>query len=186
MQKKGLPAFIQKIITLVVLILIFPFFIGIIFLILIFDKFPIFFSQTRIGKEEKPFQILKFRTMNKAGNVTFLGKFLRKYSLDELPQLLNIIKGDMLLVGPRPLLPEYLPLYSEKQKKRHLIKPGLSGWAQIKGRNTLSWQKKFELDVWYVENQSWILDLKIIVLTIKKIFIRPDGEIFAETFNGKN
>ncbi len=185
-SKKGLPDYLQKIMALCIFIFILPLFILIIFLIVVFDKKPIFFLQIRIGKDEKPFQIFKFRTINQQQKVTFLGRFLRKYSLDELPQLLNVIKGDMLLIGPRPLLPEYLPLYSIQQKKRHQIKPGLSGWAQIKGRNAISWQQKFELDVWYVENQSFILDIKIIVLTIKKIFFRPDGEVFSETFNGKN
>lgn len=183
---KGLSPFLQRCIAFIILILLLPLLILIIFLVLILDKKPVFFVQIRIGKNEKPFEILKLRTMNEAQKITFIGYFLRKYSLDELPQLINIIKGDMLLIGPRPLLPEYLPLYSPEQKKRHHVKPGLSGWSQIKGRNALSWQEKLALDIWYIENQSFWLDIKIIVLTIKKIFFRPDGEIMAEKFDGKN
>jgi lipopolysaccharide/colanic/teichoic acid biosynthesis glycosyltransferase len=124
--------------------------------------------------------------MNKDGKITKLGYFLRKYSLDELPQLFNILKGDMLLIGPRPLLPEYLPLYSEEQKKRHLLKAGLTGWTQINGRNALNWEQKFQLDIWYVENQSFLLDIKILLITLKKILFKADGNITSELFNGKN
>jgi sugar transferase EpsL len=157
----------------------------------------IFFLQERIGYQNKPFYIFKLKTMRDLRDVngrllpdeqrvTAVGKFLRKTSLDELPQILNILKGDMRLVGPRPLLPEYLPLYSAQQLKRHSVKPGITGWAQVNGRNSLTWQEKFELDLWYVENKSWKLDLKIIWLTIMNIFKKQDGDEFAEKFNGKN
>jgi len=143
--------------------------------------FSIFFNQKRPGMNARPFKFYKFRTMtekeDKNGNLlsdnerlTPYGSFLRKTSLDELPSLWNIIKGDMSLVGPRPLLMEYLPLYSKGQMRRHKVKPGITGWAQINGRNAISWEEKFELDIWYVENQSFWLDIKIIVLTIWKVF----------------
>jgi lipopolysaccharide/colanic/teichoic acid biosynthesis glycosyltransferase len=122
--------------------------------------------------------------------ITFLGKFLRKTSIDELPQLLNVLIGDMSLVGPRPLLPEYLPLYNSHQKLRHNVKPGITGWAQIKGRNAISWNEKFELDIWYVKNQSLFLDLKIIFLTVFKLFkyneVNLNNNITSEAFNGYN
>ena len=140
----------------------------------------VFFLQERPGKNEKIFRIIKFKTMNDKtdldGNLlsdelrlTGIGKIVRKLSLDEIPQLLNVIKGDMSLVGPRPLLPRYLPLYNKFQKRRHEVKPGITGWAQVNGRNTISWKYKFELDVWYVENISLKLDLKILLLTAKKV-----------------
>lgn len=141
-----------------------------------------FFLQTRPGKHGKLFNIIKFKTMNDIkddkGNLlsdeirlTKIGKFVRKTSIDELPQLINVLLGDMSLVGPRPLLPQYLPLYNELQKRRHEVKPGMTGWAQVNGRNAISWAQKFEYDVWYVDNLSIILDIKIILLTIKKVFI---------------
>ena len=144
-----------------------------------------FFFQPRPGKNEKVFNIIKFKTMtdktDSQGNllpnhlrVTAFGSFLRKSSLDEIPQLLNILKGDMSLVGPRPLLPKYLPLYNEEQRKRHLVKPGITGWAQVNGRNAISWEKKFEYDVYYAINISALFDLKIIFLTIKKV-VKQEG-----------
>ena len=144
-----------------------------------------FFFQLRPGKNEKLFSIIKFKTMNDKkdsnGNLlsdinrlTKVGVFVRKTSLDEFPQLINVLKGEMSLIGPRPLLPEYLPLYNEFQKRRHEVKPGLTGWAQVNGRNAISWREKFELDVWYVNNQSMFLDLKILLLTIKKV-LKGDG-----------
>lgn len=171
--------------------------------ILVYVKFgaPIIFSQNRVGKNGNIFRMYKFRTMlnskNSEGNLlsdeerlTSFGKFLRSTSLDELPELINVLKGDMSLIGPRPLLVEYIPLYSEKQFKRHDVLPGLSGWAQINGRNTISWKEKFELDIWYVENQSFVLDLKIMMLTIKKVFIREGIDqsygVTMEKFNGVN
>ncbi|EJM58682.1 sugar transferase [Pseudomonas sp. GM48] len=160
---------------------------------------PILFRQVRPGLGGKPFEMVKFRTMRDAldanGNplpdserMTDFGRFLRSSSLDELPELWNVIKGDMSLVGPRPLLMEYLPLYDEVQVRRHDARPGVTGWAQINGRNALSWEEKFKLDVWYVDNQSLWLDLKIIFLTIKKVLIRDgisaEGEVTMTKFTG--
>lgn len=161
-----------------------------------------FFYQRRPGKNERIFSIIKFKTMNDkkdqhgnllpdAERLTAVGKFVRKTSLDEIPQLINVLKGDMSLVGPRPLLPEYLPLYNEEQRKRHEVKPGITGWAQVNGRNAISWSQKFKLDVWYVQNISFKLDAKILGLTIKKAFfkvenINAEGQATAEKFNGKN
>ncbi|MFD2917691.1 sugar transferase [Psychroserpens luteus] len=144
-----------------------------------------FFYQERPGKNERIFKIIKFKTMNDKTDqhgellpaqqrITKTGIFIRKYSLDEIPQLLNVIKGDMSLIGPRPLLVKYLQVYNEEQKKRHLIRPGITGWAQVNGRNAISWEKKFEYDVWYVRNLSLILDVKILFLTIYKVF-KKDG-----------
>lgn len=160
---------------------------------------PVFFRQNRPGKDGKPFDMIKFRTMLDAvdarGNplpdvdrMTPLGQFLRSTSLDELPELWNVLKGDMSLVGPRPLLMEYLPLYSKEQYRRHDLRPGITGWAQVNGRNAISWDDKFKLDVWYVNNQSFLLDLKILFLTIKKVFARDgisgDGEATMSKFTG--
>lgn len=160
---------------------------------------PVIFKQMRPGLNEKPFYLYKFRTMTEQrdsfGNLfpdhirlTSFGKFLRKYSLDELPQLLNVIKGDLSLVGPRPLLIEYLPLYSKEQARRHLVRPGMTGWAQVNGRNTITWEDKFKLDVWYVENQSILLDVRILILTIIKVIrsegINQAGNATVESFTG--
>ena len=162
---------------------------------------PILFTQDRVGKNDKIFKMMKFRTMkdgvDKYGDLlpdgerlTNFGKILRSTSLDELPELINILKGDMSLIGPRPLLIEYLPLYSEEQKRRHNVLPGLTGWAQINGRNAISWGEKFKLDVYYVNNWSLGLDLKIFFLTFYKLFnregINQDGESTVEDFNGFN
>lgn len=159
----------------------------------------VFFIQDRPGKNGRIFKIIKFKTMSDArdekGNLlpdaerlTFVGRIIRKASLDEMPQLINVLKGDMSLVGPRPLLPEYLPLYNSFQKRRHEVKPGITGWAQINGRNAITWQEKFELDVWYVENVSFWLDVKIIFLTIKKVLfsegINAEGEATIIAFKG--
>ena len=146
---------------------------------------PILFKQQRPGLHGKPFYVYKFRTMtderDSSGQLlpdhirlTSFGRFLRKYSLDELPQLLNVVKGDISLVGPRPLLMEYLPLYTEEQAKRHDVRPGITGWAQVNGRNAIEWEEKFKLDVWYVENQSFLLDIKILYLTIIKV-LKSEG-----------
>ncbi len=158
-----------------------------------------FFFQTRPGKNDKLFKIIKFKTMNdkkdSSGNLlsdverlTTIGSFVRKTSLDEIPQLINVLKGDMSLIGPRPLLPEYLPLYNETQRRRHEVKPGITGWAQVNGRNAISWQQKFEYDVWYVDNLSFFLDCKIIFLTINKVFkregITAENSVSAEAFKG--
>ena len=159
------------------------------------------FSQVRPGLKEKPFTIYKLKTMQDTRDdqgvllpdnqrITPLGKIIRKLSLDELPQFWNVLKGDMSFVGPRPLLPEYLPLYTKKQKNRHNLKPGITGLAQVKGRNTISWQQKFEYDLWYIENQSFILDLKILLFTVGKIFktqeVNASGLNTMERFNGNN
>ena len=160
-----------------------------------------FFFQLRPGKNGKLFTIIKFKTMNEKkddegdllpdeSRLTILGQFVRKTSLDELPQLINVLKGDMSLIGPRPLLPEYLTLYSETQKKRHNVKPGITGWGQINGRNSISWYQKFEYDVWYVDHFNFSLDLKIICLTVSKVFkregITSENSVTATTFNGNN
>jgi len=160
---------------------------------------PIFFHQIRPGKNGKPFQMIKFRTMKDAVDVqgnplpdsermTAFGQFLRSTSLDELPELWNVLKGDMSLVGPRPLLMEYLPLYSREQYRRHQVRPGVTGWAQVNGRNAISWEEKFKLDVWYVDNRSFWLDLKILSLTVKKVLVRDgisgEGEATMSKFTG--
>ncbi len=160
---------------------------------------PVLFRQVRPGRDGKPFEMVKFRTMRDAvdadGNpladserMTPFGSFLRASSLDELPELWNVLKGDMSLVGPRPLLMEYLPLYSQEQNRRHEARPGVTGWAQVNGRNALGWDEKFELDVWYVDNQSFWLDLKIIFMTIKKVVVKEgisaNGEATMSKFTG--
>lgn len=160
-----------------------------------------FFTQDRPGKNGKIFKVIKYKTMTDerdaegnllpdADRLTKVGRFVRSTSIDELPQLINVLKGDMALIGPRPLLPQYLPLYSPEQARRHEVRPGITGWAQINGRNAISWTKKFEYDVWYVDHCSFWLDLKIVFLTIKKVFIREgisqEGQATMEAFNGKN
>lgn len=180
------------------LMLLAPFFIVITIVLFIANEGKPFFIQKRPGKNGEIFHIIKFKTMtNKKdanGNLlpdtkrmTRLGNFARRISLDEIPQLINVIRGDMSLVGPRPLLPEYLPLYDETQKRRHEVKPGITGWAQVNKENITTWQKKFEYDIWYVENKSFVLDLKIVFLTLKKIFIPlKTNATTTESFNGKN
>jgi len=156
---------------------------------------PILFRQQRPGLNGEPFEMVKFRTMlndrtsdSDAERLTRFGRMLRASSLDELPELWNVFKGDMSLVGPRPLLMEYLPLYSEQQSRRHEVRPGITGLAQINGRNAISWQEKFKLDVWYVDNRSFWLDMKILFLTVKKVFVRDginaDGEATMSKFEG--
>ncbi|MCZ2663284.1 sugar transferase [Bacteroides fragilis] len=160
-----------------------------------------FFTQERPGKGGKIFKVIKFKTMTDecdvegnflpdADRLTSVGKFIRSTSIDELPQLINVLKGDMALIGPRPLLSQYLPLYNKEQVRRHEVRPGITGWAQVNGRNAISWVKKFELDVWYVDHCSFLLDLKIFVLTIKKVFVREgissDTSVTMEPFTGNN
>lgn len=160
-----------------------------------------FFLQERPGKDGRIFRVIKFKTMTDErdtnGNLlpdearlTKVGKFVRSTSIDELPQLVNVLKGDMSLIGPRPLLPQYLPLYSREQARRHEVRPGITGWAQCHGRNAISWTEKFKLDVWYVDHCSFLLDLKIIFITIKKVLVREgisqQGQATTEKFNGKN
>ncbi|BCK18636.1 sugar transferase [Vibrio cholerae] len=162
---------------------------------------PVFFRQTRPGLNGKPFEMIKFRTMkdavDKQGNplpdserMTPFGDKLRNSSLDELPELWNVLKGEMSLVGPRPLLMQYLPLYSKEQARRHEVRPGVTGWAQINGRNAISWEEKFKLDVWYVDNRSFWLDLRILLLTVKKVFVKEgisaDGHVTIAPFTGKD
>ena len=160
-----------------------------------------FFFQLRPGKDGKIFKIIKFKTMTDkkdengnllpdADRLTKIGSFVRKTSLDEIPQLLNVIKGDMALVGPRPLLPQYLELYNDFQRRRNEVKPGITGWAQVNGRNSISWEKKFEYDVWYVDNVSFLLDIKILILTVLKVVksegINEQGQATSEEFKGNN
>ena len=160
-----------------------------------------FFFQERPGKDGKIFKVIKFKTMTDerdaegnllpdAERLTKVGRFVRSTSIDELPQLINVLKGNMALIGPRPLLPQYLPLYSKEQARRHEVRPGITGWAQVNGRNAISWTKKFELDVWYVDHCSFLLDAKIFFLTIKKVFVREgisqEGQATMEVFNGNN
>lgn len=160
---------------------------------------PVLFRQVRPGLNGKPFEMVKFRTMRDAidangdplpdsERMTPFGSFLRSSSLDELPELWNVLKGDMSLVGPRPLLMEYLSLYNDEQKRRHEARPGLTGWAQINGRNAISWEEKFRLDTWYIDNKSFVLDIKILILTIKKVFIRDgisaEGDATMPKFKG--
>lgn len=160
-----------------------------------------FFTQERPGKDAKIFKVIKFKSMTDerdaegnllpdAQRLTKVGRFVRSTSIDELPQLINVLKGDMALIGPRPLLVKYLPLYSPEQARRHEVRPGITGWAQVNGRNAISWKQKFELDVWYVDNISVIIDIKIIFITIKKVLHRSDissqSAATMEVFNGKN
>lgn len=172
-------------IAFVVLLLASPVLLVLIILLAIFNQGSIFFFQDRPGKHGKVFRVIKFKTMNDRkdanGNLlpdevrlTKVGKFIRTTSLDELPQLINVVKGDMSLVGPRPLLVKYLPLYNARQARRHEVKPGITGWAQVNGRNAISWEQKFEYDVYYVDNLSFALDLKIIYLTVLKVIKRSD------------
>lgn len=186
--------------SLLVLYLLIPLLLGIAFLVRMCFNSPVFFCQERPGLYGKPFTIYKFRTMTNERDengillpdekrLSHLGKFLRNTSLDELPELFNIIKGDMSIVGPRPLLMQYLERYTPEQARRHNVKPGLTGWAQVNGRNAISWEEKFKLDVWYVDNRSFWLDLKIIALTFLKIIkregINQPGHATAEEFKGE-
>jgi len=166
-------------------VLLFPLFLVVWIILLIKNNGSAFFYQERPGKDESIFKIIKFKTMNDKKDIhgellpaqqrlTKTGIFMRKYSLDEIPQLLNVIKGDMSLIGPRPLLIKYLPLYNETEKQRHNIRPGITGWAQVNGRNAIGWDQKFALDVWYVKNLSLLLDIKILFLTVYKVF-KKDG-----------
>jgi len=183
------------------LVVFFPFILFLIIILSISLKGNPFFFQKRIGFDSKPFKLIKFRSMtselDQNGDLlpdevrmTKVGQILRKFSIDELPQLFNILKGEMSLIGPRPLLPEYLPLYSDFQQKRHNVKPGITGWAQVNGRNSISWEEKFKLDVWYVNNQSFSLDIKILFLTVLKVLkkdgISSDTSLTMERFKGSS
>ncbi len=193
----GIKRIFDLLISIPLVILLFPLFFFIALAIAIFDGLPIFYIQGRPGLLSKIFNIYKFRSMKNKNideqdkfRLTKLGKFLRSTSLDELPELWNVIKGDMSLVGPRPLLIEYLDKYTKHQARRHEVKPGITGLAQISGRNSLSWEEKFELDVWYVDNQSFFLDFKILLITIKKVFIREgiseSGQATMTKFKGSD
>lgn len=172
--------------ALVALILLSPVFLATIVLLFFANKGAgVFFTQDRPGKDGKIFKVMKFKTMTDecdadgnllpdADRLTKVGKFVRSTSIDELPQLINVLKGDMALIGPRPLRVHYLPLYSKEQARRHEVRPGITGWAQVNGRNNISWTKKFELDVWYVDHCSLLTDIKVILLTIKKVLFRED------------
>ncbi|MBD3863141.1 sugar transferase [Olleya marilimosa] len=201
MYKNVFKPFFDFIVSLLCLIIFSPIFIIILVILSYFNNGQPFFYQIRPGKHGKLFKVIKFKTMNDKkddqGNLlsdekrlTNLGKFVRKTSLDELPQLINVLKGDMSLIGPRPLLPEYLTLYNPIQRKRHDVKPGITGWAQVNGRNAISWEKKFELDVWYVEHLSFKLDAKILFKTILKV-VQSEGingvnAITTEKYTGNN
>jgi lipopolysaccharide/colanic/teichoic acid biosynthesis glycosyltransferase len=181
------------------IIVLIPLFVILYFLILWHIGQPVIFVQMRPGLQGRPFKLYKFRSMtnNKdtkgnllsdAERLNVFGRFLRASSFDELPTLWNVIKGDMSLVGPRPLLMEYLPLYNKNQKRRHEVKPGITGWAQVNGRNAISWEKKFDFDIWYVDHHNFWIDLKIIVLTLKKVFLREgiteSGQVTMSKFTG--
>ena len=183
----------------ILFLLLSPVFLLIFFYLSITSEDPALFLQSRPGKSGKLFRIMKFRTMSNArdhnnellddaSRITPIGGFLRKFSLDEIPQLINVIKGEMSLVGPRPLLPEYLPLYSPYQKRRHEVKPGITGWAQVNGRNAIDWSSRLNLDVWYVDHISFILDVRIMFLTVLKIFNTKDvsspTHVTMEKFTG--
>ena len=195
--------FFKRVIDLLVALIIFtvlsPVFLIVVVLLAIANSGKPFFFQTRPGKNEKLFKVIKFKTMNDrkdksgallpdADRLTAIGSFIRRTSLDELPQMLNVMKGDMSLIGPRPLLVEYLPRYSATQMKRHDVRPGITGWAQVNGRNTISWQQKFEFDVWYVNNVTFALDFKIFFLTVRNIVksegISSDTSATMEKFMG--
>lgn len=201
MYKNHLKRLFDFSIALIGLIVLSPLFIVVTIGLYFANQGKPFFFQARPGLNEKIFKIIKFKTMNDkkdvdgnllsdADRLTPIGSFVRKTSLDEIPQLINVLKGDMSLIGPRPLLPEYLALYNETQKKRHLVRPGITGWAQVNGRNAISWEKKFELDVWYVDNLSFVTDLKVFFTTFAKVFkregISQTGQATMEAFNGKN
>ncbi|MGK6340746.1 sugar transferase [Chryseobacterium sp. DT-3] len=192
---------IDFLIALIGLILLSPVFIVVMVLLYFANQGKPFFLQARPGLNEKIFNIIKFKTMNDKkdakGNylpdserLTRVGSFIRQTSLDELPQLINVLKGDMALIGPRPLLPQYLTLYNESQRRRHNIRPGITGWAQVNGRNAISWTMKFELDIWYIENVSFATDCKVMFLTLKKV-IKKEGinqadQATVEAFTGNN
>ena len=201
MYKRIFKQMIDFFIAVTALVVLSPILLIVIILLAFANKGNPFFFQNRPGLNERIFKIVKFRTMtNKrdekgillpdADRLTSVGKFVRKTSIDEIPQLINVLMGTMSLIGPRPLLPEYLPIFNERQKKRHSVRPGLTGWAQVNGRNTISWTRKLEYDVWYVENLSFTLDMKILFKTIKKVInsegINTQNMATTEPFNGNN
>ena len=201
MYKGFFKRFLDFLIALILLVIVLPLFLLLIVFLAIANQGKPFFFQRRPGKNEKVFSIVKFKTMNdkkdKSGNllpdkdrITSVGNFVRKSSLDEIPQLINVLKGEMSLVGPRPLIIEYLPIYNKEQKRRHDVRPGITGWAQVNGRNSITWNQKFKYDVYYVDNLSLAMDVKILWLTAKKVFQRQDvnlsEDLTSEYFNGTN
>lgn len=202
MYQKYIKQVIDIFLALGLLLIIWPFLLAITLFLWFSNKGAgAFFFQNRVGKNGRVFRVIKYKTMtderDEQGNllpdaerITRIGRFVRSMSLDELPQLINVLKGDMSFIGPRPLLVQYLPLYSKEQARRHDVRPGITGWAQVNGRNAISWAKKFELDVWYVDHCSFLLDVRIFLLTIKKVLIREgisqEGQATMEFFNGKN
>ncbi len=201
MYRQFFKSLIDKTVAFILLLITLPITGIVILLLSIYNNGKPFFFQLRPGLNGQIFRIVKFKTMNDkrdaqgdlltdAERLTTIGAFVRKTSLDELPQLINVLKGEMSLVGPRPLLVEYLPLYNQNQSRRHEVKPGITGWAQINGRNTISWQQKFDYDIYYVENLSFMLDVKILYLTVFKVFksegINANQSATTEKFNGNN
>ncbi len=201
MYKRFFKQIIDFFIAFTALVILSPLLLIVVILLGFANKGNPFFFQNRPGKDERIFKIVKFRTMTNerdengvllqdADRLTGIGKFVRKTSIDEIPQLINVLMGNMSLIGPRPLLPEYLPIFNERQKKRHSVRPGITGWAQVNGRNAISWNKKLEYDVWYVENLSFTLDMKILFKTIKKVIIsegiNTQDMATTEPFNGNN
>ncbi|HEY8894683.1 MAG TPA: sugar transferase [Niastella sp.] len=199
LYRNYLKRFLDLIVSLVAFSLLLPLFIIVTVLLYIANQGKPFFVQPRPGKNGRIFRLVKFKTMNDrkdaAGNLlsdaerlTAVGKFIRKTSLDEIPQLINVIKGEMSLIGPRPLLVEYLPLYNDTQKRRHEVRPGITGWAQVNGRNAIGWKEKFELDVWYVDNMSLLLDCRIIIFTMMKVVksegVSQQGHVTMTKFQG--
>ncbi|MBF6609190.1 MAG: sugar transferase [Flavobacterium sp.] len=199
MEYGYLKRFLDALISFTALLLLSPLLITMILLLAVFQNGAVFFKQERPGKNGRIFGVIKFKTMkdtrDSSGNllpdserITGIGRFIRSTSIDELPQLINVLKGEMSLVGPRPLLVKYLPLYNEQQARRHEVRPGITGWAQVNGRNAISWEQKFEYDVWYVDNMSFSLDIKIIILTIKKVVVREgissETAVTMEAFKG--
>lgn len=201
MYRNIIKPFFDLLVSFILLLIASPIFLIIVVILYIVNKGDVWFRQERPGKEGKIFSVIKFKTMrddrDANGNLlpdekrlSGVGKVIRKTSLDELPQLLNVISGHMSLVGPRPLLKEYLPLYNDVQRRRHEVKPGITGWAQVNGRNTVSWPQKFEYDVWYVDHLSFWLDIKILFLTVMKVFkaegINSATSVTMEKFHGNN
>ena len=198
---KKMKSWIDTIFALILLLLLSPILLIVSILLFFANNGDVLFVHQRPGKNQKIFKIIKFKTMNDnrdakhnllpdVDRLSKIGKFIRKTSLDELPQLLNVLKGDMSLIGPRPLLVQYLPLYNEFQKRRHEVKPGITGYAQVNGRNAINWQQKFEYDVWYIDNLTFLLDIKIFFKTFLKVFksdgISSDSSATMEVFKGNN